>query len=136
PDRDGGEQDQAQGQAGRGHRANGRVRGKAAGSSLRTGIMVQPRPTLPASPLQASARSPRRRGTMHAGREGPRMRRWLAVLSLLVLGSAAAALPPAPPQFMRIGVAEGLPSSVSYKVVQDHDGFLWFGTQDGLARYD
>lgn len=64
------------------------------------------------------------------------MRRWLAVLSLLMLGSAAAALPPAPPQFMRIGVAEGLPSSVTYKVVQDHDGFLWFGTQDGLARYD
>jgi len=47
-----------------------------------------------------------------------------------------AAAPPAPPQFVWIGVADGLPSSLTYKAVQDHDGFLWFGTQDGLARYD
>lgn len=64
------------------------------------------------------------------------MRLWLAMVSFMALGVAAAAVPPAAPQFMRIGVAEGLPSSVTYKVAQDHDGFLWFGTQDGLARYD
>ena len=64
------------------------------------------------------------------------MRFWLAVLLLLALGGAMAAVPPAPPQFMRIGVADGLPSSMTYPPVQDHDGFLWFGTQDGLARHD
>ena len=55
---------------------------------------------------------------------------------LLVAASAAGALPPAPPQFVALGVADGLPSSVAYKSVQDREGFIWFGTQDGLARYD
>ncbi|NCT68680.1 MAG: response regulator [Rhodanobacteraceae bacterium] len=63
------------------------------------------------------------------------MRRLLA-LPLLAALAAFAAPPPAPPQFMRLGVEDGLPSSVTYKVTQDQDGFLWFGTQDGLARYD
>ena len=55
---------------------------------------------------------------------------------LWVAASVAAALPPAAPQFVALGVADGLPSSVAYKSVQDHEGFIWFGTQDGLARYD
>ncbi|MCK9539278.1 two-component regulator propeller domain-containing protein [Dokdonella sp.] len=63
------------------------------------------------------------------------MRRLLA-LPLLGAFVALAAPPPAAPQFMQLGVEDGLPSSVAYKVVQDHEGFLWFGTQDGLARYD
>jgi signal transduction histidine kinase/CheY-like chemotaxis protein/streptogramin lyase len=64
------------------------------------------------------------------------MRRLLA-LSLFVMPIVASATaPPAPPQFVSIGVADGLPSSLAYKAVQDRDGFLWFGTQDGLARYD
>jgi len=63
--------------------------------------------------------------------------RWLLALSLFVMPIvASAAAPPASPQFVPIGVADGLPSSLAYKAVQDHDGFLWFGTQDGLARYD
>ncbi|HEY6941248.1 hybrid sensor histidine kinase/response regulator [Dokdonella sp.] len=49
---------------------------------------------------------------------------------------ARAAPPPAAPQFVPLGVADGVPSSLVYKVVQDHDGFIWIGTQDGLARYD
>ena len=40
------------------------------------------------------------------------------------------------PLFRRYGVAEGLPSSTVYKLAQDRDGFIWAGTQDGLARYD
>lgn len=54
---------------------------------------------------------------------------------LLALG-AGTALPPAAPQFVRIGVEDGLPSSVTYQTTQDHAGFIWIGTQDGLARYD
>jgi len=50
--------------------------------------------------------------------------------------AAAAAPPPAPPQFVGLSVAEGLPSSTVYKLAQDRDGFIWMGTQDGLARYD
>ena len=40
------------------------------------------------------------------------------------------------PYFQALGVAAGMPSSRVYKTVQDRDGYLWFGTQDGLARYD
>ncbi|MEO7325566.1 MAG: ATP-binding protein [Dokdonella sp.] len=64
------------------------------------------------------------------------MRRVLALPLLAWLVVANAAPPPAPPQFVPLGVADGLPSSVAYKTVQDRDGFVWIGTQDGLARYD
>lgn len=40
------------------------------------------------------------------------------------------------PQFRKLTVEEGLPSSKVYKLAQDRDGFLWMGTDDGLARYD
>ncbi len=63
------------------------------------------------------------------------MRRLPMILALLAT-NALAAPPPARPQFVSIGVAEGLPSSLAYKAVQDRDGFIWVGTQDGLARYD
>jgi ligand-binding sensor domain-containing protein/serine phosphatase RsbU (regulator of sigma subunit) len=43
----------------------------------------------------------------------------------------------APPlSFDRMGNADGLPNSDVRVIVQDRRGFLWFGTQDGLARYD
>ncbi|MEP7043582.1 MAG: two-component regulator propeller domain-containing protein [Dokdonella sp.] len=58
------------------------------------------------------------------------------LLLLMQYGALAAAPPPAPPQFVALGVADGLPSSVAYKTVQDRDGFIWIGTKDGLARYD
>ncbi|MEO8011768.1 MAG: two-component regulator propeller domain-containing protein, partial [Dokdonella sp.] len=58
------------------------------------------------------------------------------VLALTAAAHARAAVPPAVPLFDVLGVADGLPSSVVQVVEQDHDGFLWFGTRDGLARYD
>ncbi|MBA8884569.1 hybrid sensor histidine kinase/response regulator [Dokdonella fugitiva] len=69
------------------------------------------------------------------------MRRSFRRLAAVLLGvawlvAARAAAPPAPPQFVLLGVADGVPSSLVYKIVQDHDGFIWIGTQDGLARYD
>jgi two-component system sensor histidine kinase ChiS len=36
----------------------------------------------------------------------------------------------------RLTIADGLPNSQVHAIVQDPRGFLWFGTQDGLARYD
>ena len=36
----------------------------------------------------------------------------------------------------RLTMAEGLPNSQVRAIVQDRQGFTWFGTQDGLARYD
>ncbi|MGA9333114.1 MAG: two-component regulator propeller domain-containing protein [Rudaea sp.] len=40
------------------------------------------------------------------------------------------------PYFHTLDVADGLPSSTVWKLVQDHRGFIWIGTADGLARYD
>jgi ligand-binding sensor domain-containing protein/serine phosphatase RsbU (regulator of sigma subunit) len=84
---------------------------------------------------------------------------WL--VALLAAGSAMAAEPPkaAPPDPApvdaftnglnkitkrltpplgcdRLTIADGLPNSNVTAIAQDARGFLWFGTQDGLARYD
>ena len=40
------------------------------------------------------------------------------------------------PRFENLGVNEGLPHSSVYSIVQDKKGFMWFGTADGLCRYD
>jgi ligand-binding sensor domain-containing protein len=39
-------------------------------------------------------------------------------------------------RFHRVGLSDGLPQSHVTAIVQDHVGFVWFGTQEGLARYD
>ncbi len=39
-------------------------------------------------------------------------------------------------QFQHIGIEDGLSQSVVNVILQDRRGFLWFGTQDGLNRYD
>lgn len=63
---------------------------------------------------------------------------WLG--ALLVMPQAAAALDPSCniTQYARhpIGSREGLPSSTVTKVVQTPDGYLWFATEEGLARFD
>jgi signal transduction histidine kinase/ligand-binding sensor domain-containing protein len=50
----------------------------------------------------------------------------------------AEGIPPTPntARFDRISTADGLPGDVVYAILQDHQGFMWFGTGNGLARYD
>ena len=38
--------------------------------------------------------------------------------------------------FERISIDQGLSQTSVYAIVQDPQGFLWFGTQDGLNRFD
>lgn len=38
--------------------------------------------------------------------------------------------------FKHISTENGLPSNYIFTIVQDHDGFMWFGTAEGLSRYD
>lgn len=40
------------------------------------------------------------------------------------------------PAYLHFGVGEGLPSTLVYCAIQDQKGFLWFGTDKGLARFD
>jgi len=38
--------------------------------------------------------------------------------------------------FEKYGVAEGLPEEVGFRFVQDKLGYIWIGTQNGLAKFD
>lgn len=38
--------------------------------------------------------------------------------------------------FEQLSLEQGLPQSTVNAIMQDRTGFLWFGTQDGLCRYD
>lgn len=40
------------------------------------------------------------------------------------------------PRFETFGVNEGLSQNSVYAIYQDKEGFMWFGTADGLNRYD
>ena len=40
------------------------------------------------------------------------------------------------PRFERLSLEDGLSQNVVNSILQDHEGFLWFATQDGLNRYD
>jgi len=59
----------------------------------------------------------------------------LTVVMLFALGTASAqSILPA--RFTRISVEQGLSQSTVQAILQDHRGFLWFGTEEGLNRYD
>ncbi len=63
-------------------------------------------------------------------------------LLLLVLGLAASrrdglhAQPQEPLRFEHLTVSDGLATNAVNTIVQDTQGFLWFGTDNGLHRYD
>ena len=68
------------------------------------------------------------------------VRRYTAAGLLLAFWASPAV--PAPPSatpemvFARLGSAEGLSQGAIMSVMQDAQGFMWFGTEDGLDRYD
>ena len=64
------------------------------------------------------------------------MRYWLVALALWAGAYSTAWALPETPQFRKVGVAEGLPSSFLNGLAVDRDGYLWIATRDGLARYD
>jgi len=69
---------------------------------------------------------------------------WLSVLlACSAVLAAGAGLTPSAPVSLAMGyrwqswsVPQGLPSSAVTSFVQTHDGYLWIGTQEGLARFD
>jgi signal transduction histidine kinase/ligand-binding sensor domain-containing protein/DNA-binding response OmpR family regulator len=65
--------------------------------------------------------------------------RFLRLLALALLCAMAAHAPAAPLdtlRFERLSVEEGLPQESVLAIVQDSDGFMWFGSQAGLTRWD
>ncbi|MEM6645979.1 MAG: ATP-binding protein [Bacteroidota bacterium] len=57
-----------------------------------------------------------------------------ATLALLVPDLRAQPMPPA--HIRTLTTADGLPTTFVSDMAQDPLGFMWFGTMDGLARYD
>lgn len=60
----------------------------------------------------------------------------LNILFIISLLSFEATAQPIIPRFESINVNEGLSQSSVYAIRQDKFGFMWFGTADGLNRYD
>lgn len=61
----------------------------------------------------------------------------ILLLAMVVLPLRTAALPRAVNySFNQIGTNEGLSSSYIKAITQDVNGFMWFGTKNGLNRYD
>lgn len=63
-------------------------------------------------------------------------RRLLAAVFVLTLTAPAWAGAPRSLHFQHIGLEEGLPQESVLAILQDRTGFMWFGTQAGLARFD
>lgn len=65
---------------------------------------------------------------------------WVAWTAALVLAAPAPGQTPRTPdtpiRFRHLGPEDGLSSQYVYTIHQDRLGFLWFGTQYGLNRYD
>jgi streptogramin lyase len=64
-----------------------------------------------------------------------RFNQTLHVTAILVVQTIQVAAQPTV-RFDQIGLNQGLSQSTILAIVQDKQGFLWFGTQDGLNRYD
>jgi signal transduction histidine kinase/ligand-binding sensor domain-containing protein len=62
----------------------------------------------------------------------------IAIFALCLALSPCQAQTDAPQEleFERISIADGLSQSVVTAILQDQQGFMWFGTQGGLNKYD
>jgi signal transduction histidine kinase/ligand-binding sensor domain-containing protein len=60
----------------------------------------------------------------------------LAILCVVTLVDARAAIGSNRIRLDTLDVFRGLPANSVRAVLTDHDGFVWVGTQDGLARFD
>lgn len=64
------------------------------------------------------------------------MRKLVAIFFFLLLFFSSRHCPAQTLAFDHITINEGLSSNTIYSIVEDQDGFMWFGSRDGLHRYD
>jgi signal transduction histidine kinase/ligand-binding sensor domain-containing protein/DNA-binding response OmpR family regulator len=68
--------------------------------------------------------------------EGGWLRRLLLPLAALLLIPGGLHAVQVTPTFRHLTIADGLSQNSVSAIVQDRRGFMWFGTKDGLNRYD
>ena len=77
---------------------------------------------------------------MHSARPNPLVRLLAALLLCCLLSCllnlSAQAAPPRTLRFEHLSVEQGLAQESVLAVVQDSEGFMWFGSQGGLSRFD
>jgi two-component system sensor histidine kinase ChiS len=62
---------------------------------------------------------------------------WLSTLIVLQLAGSTTAVGQAPrSRFERLTVEDGLSNSQIMFILQDQADYMWFGSQDGLNKYD
>ena len=65
---------------------------------------------------------------------------WLILPILVLLAGLYAPTPvtaqTGAPRFTHLTSEQGLSNNIVRSILQDHQGFMWFGTQDGLNKYD
>ncbi len=66
----------------------------------------------------------------------PDIRKWCYFFLCLWLSFIIVLSADAYPTIKHIGIEQGLSNNSVRCVYQDHNGFMWFGTYDGLNRYD
>ncbi|MBT8067047.1 MAG: hypothetical protein KJO09_07380, partial [Gammaproteobacteria bacterium] len=54
------------------------------------------------------------------------------VIALAAFAVGPLAAEPLSVRFQHLSRADGLSQSFVYAIAQDHEGYMWFGTQDGL----
>lgn len=64
-------------------------------------------------------------------------REWMFIPILVILyGFLYPMADRQPIKFEHLSLKDGLSQSTVHTIIQDHQGFIWFGTEDGLNRYD
>ena len=61
---------------------------------------------------------------------------WIAASLVCLSPLWLSAQPPSKIFFEEYGVKDGLPEEYVQSIIQDDQGFIWFGTQNGLVKYD
>lgn len=61
---------------------------------------------------------------------------WFSTLILALLAPVASLLAQPARDYLQFGIPEGLPHLSVYSIRQSPDGFMWFGTENGLVRFD